>query len=137
MHVLLVEDEAKLADVIARNLRAHQFGVAVAPTALDALVEMEAAWPDVLILDINLPDHTGWDLLRRITPEERERLAVIVMSAGPISPRRIEELRPDRHIEKPFPMDALVRMLGEVGKPNGGHEAGHTAHGAAGAKEGE
>jgi hypothetical protein len=47
---------------------------------------------------------------------------VVVISAGPISAQRIEELRPDRHLEKPFPMDALVRILSELG-PGGGAQS--------------
>jgi DNA-binding response OmpR family regulator len=127
MEVLLVEDETKLADVIARNLRAHEFRVSVAATAVDALAEMAKTWPDALILDINLPDLTGWELLRKL-PADQERPPLVVMSAGPISQQRIEEFRPERHIEKPFPMDALVRMLTELDKKsNGPADAGRMA----------
>ena|ERR1700694_2061581 len=118
MDVLIVEDEAKLADVIARNLRAHDFRVSVAATAEDALTEMEETRPDALVIDVNLPDLTGWDLLRKL-PMDQGRPPVVVMSAGPISPQRIDEFRPERHIEKPFPMDALIRILTELGSRDG------------------
>lgn len=115
MNVLLVEDERQLADVIARNLRAHGHTVAVAGSAGEAAAQLATQLPDVLVLDINLPDLTGWDVLRSLRPSERDQCKVVVVSAGPISQRRIEELRPDRHLEKPFPMDALVRILNELG----------------------
>ncbi len=75
---------------------------------------MAEVWPDVLILDVNLPDMTGWDVLRRLTPADRERLSVIVISAAPISEKRVVEFQPLRHLQKPFPIEALVRLLNEA-----------------------
>jgi DNA-binding response OmpR family regulator len=111
MRILLVEDETALADVIGRNLRARGHDVAVAGTAEAALLEMSQVWPEALILDVNLPDLTGWEILRRLSDVDRKKLNVIVVSAAPISQKRIEEFKPDHTLQKPFPIDALVRML--------------------------
>jgi DNA-binding response OmpR family regulator len=136
MNILLVEDERQLADVIARNLRAHGHEVAVAGSAGEAASELAATAADVVVLDINLPDLTGWDVLRGMDRTQRDRCRVVVISAGPISPQRIEELRPDRHLEKPFPMDALVRILGELAPnrdgPSGPSGSGQVADSSAG-----
>ena len=113
MRILLVEDETALADVIARNLRARHHDVVVAPTAEAALLDMASVWPDAMILDVNLPDLTGWDILRRLSAADRQKLSVIVVSAAPISQKRIEEFKPDHTLQKPFPIDALMRMLPE------------------------
>jgi DNA-binding response OmpR family regulator len=114
MNILLVEDDAPLADVIARNLRARGHVLAVATTAEAAVLSMAEVWPDVLILDVNLPDMTGWDVLRRLTAADRKRVSVIIISAAPISEKRIVEFQPLRHLQKPFPIEALVRLLAEV-----------------------
>jgi DNA-binding response OmpR family regulator len=114
MRILLVEDEAALADVIARNLRARGHSVTLAPTAEAALLSLATERPDVLLLDVNLPDMTGWEILRRLGEDERRHLPVVVISAAPISPKRIEEFRPERCLMKPFPIDALLRTLGEL-----------------------
>jgi two-component system OmpR family response regulator len=111
VRILLVEDETALADVIARNLRARHHDVVVSATAEAALLEMAASWPEALILDVNLPDLTGWEILRRLSEVDRKRLSVIVVSAAPISQKRIEEFKPDHTLHKPFPIDALMRML--------------------------
>lgn len=111
MKILLVEDEAALADVIARNLRARSHDATVAGTAEAAILAMAADWPDVLVLDVNLPDYTGWEILRRLTGRDRERLGVIVISAAPLSQKRIDEFQPLKWLQKPFPMDALIRLL--------------------------
>jgi len=107
VNVLLVEDEVALSDVLARNLRARGHAVAMAGTAEDALLSMAGAWPDALVLDINLPDDTGWEVLRRLTLEDRSRLNVIVISAAPVSQRRVQEFKPAHVLLKPFPLDAL------------------------------
>lgn len=111
MKVLLVEDEAALADIMARNLRARGHDVVQAGSAEAAVLAMMDSWPDVLVLDINLPDMTGWDVLRRLGAADRARLPVIVISAAPISPKRLDEFKPLRALLKPFPIDALVRAL--------------------------
>ena len=114
MKILLVEDEAALSDVIARNLRARGHDIAQAPTVEAAVLSMAESWPDALILDVNLPDMTGWDVLRRLSPADRARVGVVVISAAPLSQKRIEEFQPLRSLQKPFPMDALIRLLAEV-----------------------
>ena len=111
MRVLLIEDESALADVLARNLRARGNDAIVTGSAEAALDEIERALPDALIVDVNLPDLTGWDVLRRLTAAQRSLVRVVVISAAPISPRRIEEFRPDVALQKPFPIDALLRAL--------------------------
>jgi DNA-binding response OmpR family regulator len=118
MRVLLVEDEAALADVIGRNLRARGHSVTLAPTAEAALLNLAAEWPDVLLLDVNLPDMTGWDVLRRLGEDDHGPLPVVVISAAPISPKRIEEFRPARCLMKPFPIDALLRILSDLDAPS-------------------
>ena len=107
MNVLLVEDEVALADVIARNLCARGHAVSVTGSAEAALLAMAEAWPEALVLDINLPDDTGWAVLRRLTVNDRENLNVIVISAAPVSQRRVQEFRPAHVLLKPFPLDAL------------------------------
>jgi DNA-binding response OmpR family regulator len=114
MKVLLVEDEAALANVLARNLSARGHDVVVGPTAEDALLSMAERWPEVLILDVNLPDLTGWEILRRLSPDDRRNLYVIVISAAPIAQKRIQEFAPLRWLQKPFPIDALVRLLSDA-----------------------
>ena len=111
MRILLIEDEAALADVLARNLRARGNDTIIAGSAEAALEEIAAAVPDALILDVNLPDLTGWDVLRRLTPAQRAAVRVVVISAAPISQKRIDEFTPDSTLQKPFPIDALLRSL--------------------------
>jgi DNA-binding response OmpR family regulator len=112
MKVLIVEDETALADILTRNLRARGYDVRSVETAEAAILQMADEWPDGLVLDINLPDDTGWEVLRKLGPESRSRLHVVVISAAPISQKRLAEFKPQHSFVKPFPLDALVRALG-------------------------
>jgi DNA-binding response OmpR family regulator len=115
--VLLVDDEAPIAEVLSRSLRRRGFAVRVEMTGKDALLALAEEIPDVLVLDINLPDLTGWEVLRRLSTVDRERVPIIVFSASPLSPSRVEEFQPNGVLVKPFPVDALVRLILEVAPP--------------------
>src|ERR1044072_7267392 len=80
MRVLLIEDERKVADFVARGLRAERFAV---DTAFDAPSGWEMALGvdyDVIILDLMLPGFSGTELLRRIRRNQRNA-AVLVLTA--------------------------------------------------------
>ena len=111
MKVLLVEDENSLADVLARNLRARGYSVAVEETAEAAILSMAHDWPDAMVVDVNLPDYSGWEILRRLADADRCKLRVVVMSAAPISQKRIEEYKPAGALQKPFPIGALLHAI--------------------------
>jgi DNA-binding response OmpR family regulator len=113
MKVLIIEDETALAGIISRNLRVRGFDTRSVETAEAAILSMSEEWPDALVLDINLPDDTGWEVLRRLGPESRSRLHVVVISAAPISQKRLTEFQPAHSFVKPFPIDALVRALSD------------------------
>jgi DNA-binding response OmpR family regulator len=112
--VLLVDDEPPIVVVLATTLRAHGYEVRTAGTAQDAMLALTEEVPDVMLLDINLPDLTGWELLRRLSPLDRRRVPVIVFSASPLAPSRIQEFKPAGVLTKPFPVDALLRLLEET-----------------------
>jgi DNA-binding response OmpR family regulator len=118
--VLLVEDERSLASVLARNLRARGYDVDLADTAEEAILSMAERWPDALIVDVNLPDFSGWEILRRLSEEDRSRLKVIMTSAAPLSQKRISEFRPAHALQKPFPIEAMLHALQDEGSTQAG-----------------
>ena len=108
--VLLVEDEAPLRTVIARNLTSRGIHVDEAGTADQAIRSATTEHPDLLLLDINLPDQTGWDVLRELKRRGAE-LPTIVVSAVRVSQTRLEEFHAIAYLPKPFPIDALLRLV--------------------------
>jgi len=120
--ILLVEDDEVLCDVVRRNLEARGYHVSVANDVQGALAHLRSQEFDLIVLDINLPDQTGWDVLRiaksegRIHPHEGDggKLPVVVLSAVRVSPGRLAEFRPLAYLPKPFPLEALLRLAAEA-----------------------
>ncbi|MGZ5384649.1 MAG: response regulator [Acidimicrobiia bacterium] len=108
--ILLVEDEPRLRQTLARSLQARDLQVVEATTAAEAIAVATGERFDLMLLDVNLPDATGWDVLRRLREVQRE-LPVVVMSAVPPNPARVREFKPFGILHKPFPMDALLRLV--------------------------
>jgi DNA-binding response OmpR family regulator len=109
-NVLIVEDEDTLRWVIAANLRRRGHRVREAATARQAIEALLGERADLLLLDTNLPDRSGWDLAR----EMRERaidVPTIVVSAAEAAPDRLAELRPPAFLSKPFPLEELLRLV--------------------------
>ena len=112
--VLVVEDDEQLRRIITTNLVARGHDVRQASTASSALDALAEEHPDLLILDINLPDRTGWDVLRDAQLPEDVR--VLMLTAVPVSPRRLAEFRPVAYLPKPFPLEALLRLAGSTSR---------------------
>jgi DNA-binding response OmpR family regulator len=111
--VLIVEDESTLRRVIARNLVSRGLLVREADCADAAVNAVAAERPDLLLLDINLPDRTGWEVLRELS-QRRTEVPTIVMSAVRVQPARLAEFHPIAFLPKPFPLESLLRLVLEA-----------------------
>jgi CheY-like chemotaxis protein len=82
--VLVVEDEPNIRKLVSVNLIGRGYLVLEATNALQALDQLRSTTPDLMILDIKLPEMTGWDLLTQITadPGLTVKLPVLVMTAS-------------------------------------------------------
>jgi two-component system NtrC family response regulator len=117
--VLFVEDDEALRLIVSRHLRSEGYDVAEAASAEDAVRRLgEGLRPRVVILDLNLPGDTGWDLLRGTALAEAGSPPVIITSATTVSPKRLAEFACAGYLPKPFPLDTLVatieRQLGPI-----------------------
>jgi DNA-binding response OmpR family regulator len=130
--ILLVEDDAVLRDLLERNLLARYHAVSIAEDAKSALAQLRTNVFDLILLDINLPDQTGWEVLRTALKEgslqrqqidaDHSLLPVVVLSAVRVSPRRLAEFCPLAYLPKPFPMDALLRLAVEAAEHREEHK---------------
>ncbi|MFM9044841.1 MAG: response regulator transcription factor, partial [Solirubrobacterales bacterium] len=84
--IVVCEDDEATLGLLVENLLADRYGVEAAPTAADALRHCQYWRPDLLILDLNLPDASGLDVLRELREPDRSvsrfdpDLAVLVLS---------------------------------------------------------
>lgn len=115
MRILLIEDERHVRVALARALTAHGHNVMECDGGELALDALRADVPDLLVLDINLPDTTGWEILRQLGWEQRAPIPTVVMSAVRPSTTRLREFEPAAVLLKPFPIDALIRAVDRIG----------------------
>jgi DNA-binding response OmpR family regulator len=128
IRILVVEDETALRHIIAENLRARGHLVHEAATAQEALDILQHRELDLLLFDINLPDQTGWEILRTITsgalPLPGPVPPVVILSGVRYSPRRLAEFHPLAYLPKPFPLGAVLRLVTEVEQRPAGNAGG-------------
>jgi len=110
MAILLVDDEPRLREALARSLSVRGHHVDQAGTHKEAVNAATTREYDLLLIDINLPDAMGWDVLRDLREAGRE-IPAIVLSAVPPSTARVRESRPLGVLHKPFPIEALLRLV--------------------------
>jgi two-component system response regulator RegX3 len=106
-----VEDETSLADSIRYNLERDGFAVDVARDGRQALERFREAGPDLVILDLMLPEVTGLDVCRAIRLESS--VPVIMVTAKDTEADRVAglELGADDYVTKPFSMRELVSRV--------------------------
>jgi DNA-binding response OmpR family regulator len=112
MHILLVDDERHVRRALARSLEASGHIVTEAERGVDALALLGRDPVDLLVLDVNLPDMSGWDVLRTAQARRLQSPPVVVISAIPPSVARQQEFHPFGVLHKPFPLESLHRLAG-------------------------
>ncbi|BBX41765.1 response regulator transcription factor [Mycobacterium simiae] len=112
MRVLLVEDEARLSATLSMGLRAEGFVVVAVGTGIEGLHEATENTFDVVILDIMLPGHSGYEVLRRMRARE-VWTPVLMLTAkdGEYDETDAFELGADDYLTKPFSFRVLVARL--------------------------
>ena len=120
--ILVVDDEPHIVRTLGINLRARDYEVETAGDGLSALQIMTERTPDVVVLDLGLPDMDGVEVLRRI--RQTSTVPVVVLSARQESDDKIEALDAgaDDYVTKPFGMNEFLARLRAAAR-RGGTEA--------------
>ena len=109
--VLVVDDEPALARALAINLRAHGWEVVTAADGRSALEAAASAHPDVVVLDLGLPDMDGIEVIAGL--RGWTKVPIVVLSARQHGEDKVEalDLGADDYITKPFAMNELMARL--------------------------
>src|SRR6187399_3298524 len=112
--VLVVEDDRGIATLLQHNLTIDGFDVRLAATAHDALRECQDFAPDLVLLDIQLPDGNGFELCRVLRQGGR-RPVIFVSARGQRADKvRGLDLGADDYVTKPFDIEELVARIHAV-----------------------
>ncbi len=111
LRVLVVDDDAAIRRVVATGLSARGYEVVEAETAADGLAAVATDRPDVVILDLGLPDGDGVEVCRRV--REFSRVPVLVLSVETSDRRKVDALDAgaDDFVTKPFSMTELLARI--------------------------
>ena len=110
--VLLVEDDDSLRGILARHLRSLGYAIVEATSCEAARAAIaHGSRPGLVLLDVNLPGDTGWDLLRGPELASAGSPPVVITSATAVNPRRLDEFGVAGYLPKPFPIETLVAIV--------------------------
>jgi two-component system OmpR family response regulator len=119
--LLVVDDEETIVELLSGALRYAGFEVSAATSGADALRLVKSARPDLIILDVMLPDHDGFEVVRRIRAGQM-RIPVIFLTARDALHERIGGLTlgGDDYITKPFSLEEVIARIRAVLRRTGG-----------------
>ena len=125
--ILVVDDDAAIVRSLERNLRGHGFRVETATNAVEALAAHERARPDVVILDLGLPDHDGSNVIRVLRRASSTPILVLSVRSADQDKVAALDLGADDYLTKPFSVDELLArirvLLRHIARPPHGAEA--------------
>jgi two-component system phosphate regulon response regulator PhoB len=116
-HILIVEDEVDLAELVAFNLRQSGYTADSAGTGKDALTAVKKHRPDLVLLDLMLPDISGTEICRRLREDQETRaIPIVMLTARGEEVDRVHgfEVGADDYVTKPFSPRELVLRVGAV-----------------------
>ncbi|MEE8403615.1 MAG: response regulator [Candidatus Hydrothermarchaeaceae archaeon] len=122
--ILLVDDDLGIRVSTGRILEENGYEVSVATNSAQCLEKIKTKKPDLVLLDIMMPDEDGWEACRKIKADERTKDIPVVMFTVQTSDDSVEKslkyAHADAHIGKPFYrkklLDTIERLLTQAGK---------------------
>ena len=109
--ILVVEDDSSIKNLIVTTLKAHDYQYLVAMDGKEALLEASSHNPDIILLDLGLPDMDGIDIIKNI--RGWSNMPIIVISARSEDTDKIEALDAgaDDYLTKPFSVEELLARI--------------------------
>jgi CheY-like chemotaxis protein len=112
--VLLVEDNEMNIDMLSRRLRKRKYEVVVAINGAEALAKAVSETPDIILMDVELPDIDGWEASRRLKADEATaRIPIIAVTAHAMADHREKSMAAgcDEYETKPIDFEILVAKM--------------------------
>jgi len=116
LQILVVEDDASVRNLITTTLKAHEYKYIVSPNGSGAICQASTCNPDIVLLDLGLPDMDGVEVIRKI--RTWSNMPIIVISARSEDADKIEALDSgaDDYLTKPFSVEELLARLRVTGR---------------------
>jgi excisionase family DNA binding protein len=115
--ILLVDDDEKVRELVRVNLEFEGYTVREAGGADEGLAAIEDARPDLILLDVMMPQVDGWEMLRRIQERHGVGAIPVVMFSGKVDERlqtEAEERGAQGFVGKPFDLQQLIDQTKQI-----------------------
>ena len=111
LSILVIEDDAPVRNLITTTLKAHNYNYLTAPNGQSAILEAVSHNPDIVLLDLGLPDMDGIEIIKKI--RTWSMMPIIVLSARSEDSDKIDALDAgaDDYLTKPFSVEELLARL--------------------------
>jgi len=112
--ILIVDDETELVEMLKMRLEANHYSVITAPDGKAGLERAISENPNLIILDIMMPEIDGYEVLDQLKKNEKTRSIPVLMLTAKGDTNAIlasQELKATDHVIKPFDPDALLRLI--------------------------
>jgi two-component system KDP operon response regulator KdpE len=125
--VLVIDDEPGIVRALKTNLSGHGFQVETVETGQDGLRSLEGRSPDVILLDLGLPDMDGKEIVRAV--RKKARTPIIVLSVRGAEREKVEslDLGADDYLTKPFGVEELLARIRVALRHTAGPDSGAEA----------
>jgi CheY-like chemotaxis protein len=110
--ILIVDDDDAIRDMVAMVLEDEGYQVATAPNGAQALGLIQQGAPSLVLLDLNMPVMTGWELHARLRTEA-PGIPVVFMTAGQEASAEARRHAAAGFLAKPFDLDDLLKVVAE------------------------
>jgi DNA-binding response OmpR family regulator len=112
--VLVVDDEPQVVWVLELALGSEGYDVSTACNGVEAMAQISATHPELMVLDVMMPRMDGWSVMRELAKlpvEERPRVVMVTALASGRDRAAALELGVDAYVPKPFDMDELLGVI--------------------------
>lgn len=117
--VVIVDDNEKAADALARLLRAMGHDARVCYSGPETLEKIRSEWPDLMIVDIGMPGMDGYELVQALQTRNHHNIPIVALTGYGFAhdKERALEAGFTRHVTKPIGVTELTGVLSLVDKP--------------------
>lgn len=114
--ILVVDDDLPILTLMRNLLREFGFDPVVAGNGSQALAAAREQAPDLVLLDIHMPEMSGGDVIRALRRDHSEQLPILILSGEPMAPAEVQALGANAAVQKPFDVPELIQQIrGYVG----------------------
>ena len=118
--VLVVDDEPNIVDIVSMALRYNDYEVVTANSGREALEAVSASKPDMIVLDVMMPELDGFEVAKRLG-EQRSDIPILFLTARDTTDDKVRGLTigGDDYMTKPFSVEELLARIGTILKRSG------------------